>query len=97
MLKVSCFFKSLSPDPVEFNATSDCKSNKPIAVRVRSLPAGSVEIDTLGEKPVTGVVQSEARPNLSGLAADQSLGTVSYERNGVCYVPPNCQSIEIEI
>ena len=70
--------------PVEFTATSDYKSNKPVAIRVRPLPAGSVEIDTLCDKPVTGTVESEARPSSSGLPSDQGLGTVSYDRNGVC-------------
>ena len=69
---------------MEFTATSDYKSNKPVAIRVRPLPAGSVEIDTLCDKPVTGTVESEAHPSSSGLPSDQGLGTVSYDRNGVC-------------
>ena len=81
MPTVRCFL-----DPVEFTTTSDYKSNKPVAVRVRSLPAGSVEIDTLCEKPVTGVVETEARPSSSSTPSDQGLGTVSYDRSGVCFL-----------
>ena len=72
--------------PVEFTATSDYKNNRPVAIRVRPLPAGSVEIDTVCDIPVTGVVESEARPSSSSQTSDQGLGTVSYDRNGVCFL-----------
>ena len=67
---------------MEFTATSDYKSNKPVAVRIRRLPAGSVTIDTFNDHPVDGVVETEARPSSSG--SEQCLGNVSYKRNGVC-------------
>eukprot|EP00112_Aurelia_sp_Birch-Aquarium-sp1_P017175 Seg3963.1 transcript_id=Seg3963.1/GoldUCD/mRNA.D3Y31 product="Cold shock domain-containing protein E1" protein_id=Seg3963.1/GoldUCD/D3Y31 len=80
-------------DPVEFTATSDYKSNKPVAVRVRRLPAGSVTIDTFNDHPVDGIVQTEARPSSSG--SEQCLGTVSYKRNGeVLYLPFSLRDVE---
>jgi len=81
--------------PVEFTATSDYKNNRPVAIRVRPLPAGSVEIDTVCDIPVTGVVESEARPSSSSQTSDQGLGTVSYDRNGeVMFLPFSLRDVE---
>ncbi|XP_065063770.1 cold shock domain-containing protein E1-like [Rhopilema esculentum] len=82
-------------DPVEFTATSDYKSNKTVAVRVRPLPAGSVAIDTFCDSPVIGVVETEARPSSSGPSSEPCLGNVSYDRSGeVLFLPFALRDIE---
>ena len=50
-------------DLIEFQQSSDRKTGKPIAVSLMKLPSATVLYEMISDKPVPGLVLSEAKPS----------------------------------
>ncbi len=72
-------------DTVEFTPSSDYRTNKPVAIQVKIAPL--VALEGLGDQPLTGKIECEARPGSPASLGDEVLGRVSYDRNGVSECP----------
>ncbi|XP_066924328.1 cold shock domain-containing protein E1-like [Clytia hemisphaerica] len=74
-------------DCLDFVLTTDPRNNKPIAIKLNKLPAGSVVVETLSEESCIGRIEMEAKPQRNG-EAESTLGRVSYDKSGEFFFLP---------
>lgn len=76
-------------DCLEFILTTDPRNNKPIAIKLTKLPAGSVVIETLSDETCIGRIEVEAKASRNGEIPDPStFGRVSYDKMGEFFFLP---------